>query len=47
MTATVLIASCMRNVFLVRVYFVAQVHVYQDHQEDDLLIANNLAIPTS
>ena len=37
----------MRNVLLLIVYFVLLVRVYQDHREDDLPIANKLAIPTT
>ena len=37
----------MRNVLLLLVYFVPLVRVYQDNREDDLPIANKLAIPTT
>ena len=38
--------SLMHNLFLLLVYFILLVCVYQDHQEDYLLIANKLVIPT-
>ena len=37
----------MCNILLLVVYLIFLVRVYQDHQEDDLPIANKLVIPTT